>query len=1060
VIRIWATIGLLLAAQAPAFGLGTLAPALAQGPLPSATSPVLTPSFRDAVYGDFLQVGNSVLRCPVAGEETGGPAASDCAAATANQTPGGLLDNRSNNNGYFMHQAEGPLNSGMFNASSAELELPQGATVRYAQLNWGGHTGKFVGFSGVNCQRPILLQGSPPPTPAKATPDQQDVKLGIGTGKAEAVPRDPNHYALTSGLVEPSEVYTDWADVTARFANAPSGKFQVSVGDVWAPSGPGCAGGWSLIVVFGYDEPHDPFNALRVVDVYTGGLPNGGALLPGIVEPLVPGFPSIIDGLLPGLVPSLTGSSVILPGVNPRRSGAGVVIGLTAYDGDWHQGGETLKIDGTAVKDPCRNDTEEDFFRSCANGAVDPLDPAKRPQNNLSVESKTIMPQLADNDTGQIELRLDSVADFLVLQTVVLAENVDAAISITNTGPTDSVGQGDAAIFTIEVTNSGALPLFDIKLEDTSEPAPPDGVHCLPPVIQPLDPGESATVVCMQAAGDTDITNTAKVTASFLTGGDNAAPRTVNASASAIAHVTPAKDYAVQRVPDKLVTHAGEAVTFAVTLINNTDANTLTDLVYTDAEDADCDGPEADAELGPKSTIKFSCVVRSPQSTFTSHGMLTAKAGGDEVTVTSQDITVRVIDPALTITQAVDKDTIYRGDKITLTFTVSNTATDDEETLSHIAVSVPKLPDCHPQVIDELAAGQSTEVTCESKPGKTVDAVAQAEAVDQTGETITSETDSLKITVLNPLISVQQKADHPTIRVGGEVAFTFTVKNISEDDTVTGVQVKNATIPDCEPEAIPQLAPDESATRTCKAKPDRTFDSQTSATALDPQNLPMEAAADPLRITVINPVMTITTTVTPDKAKHGAPVQFQVTVRNIGDVPLNFEVNNDKADDCNFKVDSPDGLAAGAAQGRQCTTKAPTSESETEFTNTAGFTASPIEEVNDDGEPIEGDASATVELQAGQAPPEPTPSPPTGGSNTGTGSNLGGGSSSGSSGGGGGSSSSGGGQGQGLAVTGASLLVPMLLAGTLIGAGLLLTLAGRRPDEHEDSFLARWWLTN
>ena len=78
---------------------------------------------------------------------------------------------------------------------------------------------------------------------------------------------------------------------------------------------------------------------------------------------------------------------------------------------------------------------------------------------------------------------------------------------------------------------------------------------------------------------------------------------------------------------------------------------------------------------------------------------------------------------------------------------------------------------------------------------------------------------------------------------------------------------------------------------------------------------------------------------------------------------------------------------------------------------------------------------------------------------TGTGSNIGGGSSSGGSS-SGGSASGANGKGQGLAVTGASLLVPMLLASTLIGAGLLLTLAGRRPDENEDSFMARWWLTN
>lgn len=1049
-IRIWATIALLLASLAPALGLGPTEPAARaqQALLPRGPAPTLQPNFRDAVYGDFLQVGNSVLRCPVAGEETGGNPAQECAAATANQTPGGLLDNRSNNNGYFMHQAEAPVGSGMFNASSAELEIPTGATVRYAQLHWGGHTGTFVGFSGVNCQRPILLQGQPPPPPSAPGPDRQAVKLGVDGTAPAVVDRDASHYTLTSGLAEPSEIYTDWADVTERFAGVRTGlPVEVTVGDVWAPSGPGCAGGWSLVVVFGYDEPHAPdFTALRVVDLYTGNLPKGGALLPGIIEPLVPGFPSVIDGLLPGLLPSLTGSSVVLPGVNPRRSAAAVTIGVTAYDGDWHQGGETLTVDGQAVTDPCLNDGTEDFFRSCANGAIDPLDPAKRPQNNLSVESKTFMADLPDNDTGRIELGVNSVADFFVLQNVVLAETVDPGIEVINTGPAGPVRQGDLASFDIQVTNTGSLPLFDVKLEDTSDP-PSAGIRCTPATIQPLDPGQSRSVTCVQPAGATGFTNTATVSAAFVAAGDTT--RRVSDSDTAQVAVTPA-DFAIQRVPDKLVTHAGEPVTFAVMLINNTDGATLTDLVYSDAEDARCDGPDPQAELAPRSTIEFACVVASPQATFTSSGLLTAMNGTQQVTVTSMDITVVVIDAVLDVEFSVDKDTIYRGDTVTFTFTVTNTSDDPDETISDIGVSIAKLPDCEPDRIEELAPGASATVTCTSRPTRTADLVATATGTDVTDTPVTGTSGELTITVLDPVLTIEQAVDHATIRVGGEVTWTFTVENIG-DGPLSDVRIRNATIPNCEPEPIPSLAAGATATRTCSASPDRTFDSVASASAVDEAGRPMEVLSDPLRILVINPAMTITTTPDPDRARHGAAVRFDVAVRNIGDVPLTLAVTNDQAGDCDFTVTGA-GLAPGAAQGRQCTTTTPTAESETELTNVASFSAEPVEEIQDDGDPITGEASATIQLTPGQAPPEPTPGP-----GPGNGPGTGGGS---GSGGGGSGAGSGNNQGQGLAVTGASLVVPMVLAGTLIGAGLLLSVAARRPDEDDDGFLARWWPGN
>ncbi len=1060
-IRILATIGLLLAAMAPAIGLGPALPAAAQPGLLQPEPPRLTPNYRGAVYGNFLQAGNGVLRCPVDGEETGGNPAADCVAATDNNTPGGLLDNRSNNNGYFMHQADVDDSAATFNSTSAELTIPDGATVRYAQLHWGGHTGTFVGFSGVNCTRPILLQGRPPPAPAAALPAQQQVLLGVDGGAPAAVPLVAEHFRATEGLAEATQIYTNWADVTARFGDVPSGeRFEVTVGNVWAPTGPGCAGGWSLVVVFGHDEPRGEYQTLRVVDLYTDNLPKGGALTPGLLEPLVPGFPSIIDELLPGLLPGLTGTSVILPGVSARRGEAAVEIGLTAYDGDWNQGGDTLTIDGEAITDPCLNDTSEDFFRSCANHAIDPVDPDRRPKNNLSVESKTFIPELDDNDTGDIELGVNSLADFFVLQNVVLAQGIDAAVSVTNTGPSEPVLEGDLATFDIEVTNSGSVDLYDIELADTSDA--PGEIRCTPAAVPPLSPGESAMVTCVQSAGDTDFTNTATVTATFLHPTGDGDPLTVTASASADVTVE-IPPYAVRRVPSALVVRAGEPVTFAVTLINNTD-NPLVDVTYTDDEQAtDCQ-ELARPDLAAGAEDSFECEVPSPQETFPSVGTMSGTdggPGGDEITVVSQEVTVTVIEPALTVGVETDKDIIYRGDTVELTFTVANTGDADDETLRGIEVSVADLPDCEPEPLAELGFGDSATLTCTAAPQENVDVEARAVGTDVTGTEVTAVSEPVAITVLDPLLELAQEADHPTIRVGGgEVTFTFTATHIGDDEDgpLSEVRITNPTLPpDCEPAVIDQLDPGESENRTCTVEPERTFDNVALVSAVDELDRPMRAAADPLRIRVINPLLTITSKVEPEQAKHGADVDFTVTVRNIGDVPLTLDVANDNAPDCDFEV-TGSGLQPGAAQGRLCTTTTPTSESEEEFTNVAEFSAEPVEEIADEGDPIVGEADATVRLLAGQAPT--TTAPPTEPSDDGSDDGDSGSDDSDSDSGSGGS----GGQPQGsggLADTGSSIVLPVALATSLlVGGALMLTVAARRHEDDDDSFLSRWWPTN
>ncbi len=1056
---------LLLVVAIPLLAIGHDEPA---GPAPvehvsqenaASPSPAVQPSYRDSVYGDALMAGNSVLRCPVGDEVAGDNPPADCAAATRNRGAGS-----GNNNGYYLHQAKEDGRVDSFNSSSAEITIPPKAKVRHARLNWGGHTGTFLGFSGVNCTRPILLQGEAPPLPAAPEPAGQAPRIAVDGGRPRPADLTPEHFTTTDGLTEASRIYTDWADVTSAFEGVSTGgPIKLSVSNVWAPSGPGCAGGWSIVLVFDYGEPVVPYLNPRVVDIYTEDLPRGAALLPGLLEPLLPGtLPKLIEqpvnavaGLLPGLAPTLTGTSVTLPGVSPKRSTADVKIGLTGFDGDWRQGEENFVVDGVAIPEPCSGDpSAADFFRSCAIGA------AGQTTNNLSVDVKTVKPALADNEDGSIEVGVSSVGDFVVLQSLVLAETIAPAVSLTMTGPASPVAQGDMATFALRIRNEGALRLTDLDLDlvtrnDGNPDTADDGIRCAPPVLRALEPGESTDVTCLQPARVVPgFTTEASVAGTYLVG-TTGRKNTVRAGASAAVRVTPV-DYAVERVPDRLVVREGADVTFAVRLLNTT-ATDLTQVTYTDSAASGCSAPSPTLTAG--TPMEFRCVATAPAASFTSSGRLTGVAEDGGVTVSSQPIVVTVIHPAITVVTKVDKDVLYLGDTVELTFEVRNAGDEPDEALTKALASVADL--CAAPPIPALDHGESAAVACVARPSRAgkIPIGATVTAADVNGDPVTGTAVPVTITVLAPLITLSQAADPSTVRVGGRTTVTFTVRHTgtAEDGPVSNIAVASPTLPDCKPTPLPPLAPGQSATVQCSATPDRSFDNQATASAVDQANREMRVGTPPLRVTVINPAIAIATTADPPEAKRGEDVDFSVTVRNIGDVPLTVEVRNDRARDCDFTV-GDDGLRIGAAHGVRCTFTVPAEESATELTNTASFTATPLAGTADTGEPLTGMDAATVSVSPGKARPS-TPATggttaPAAGSDNGAARNAGG---SVETPGRGTKTPAGTGNRGNLPNTGASPAVAIGMGVSLLLLGTLTLAATSAKRRDENSMLHRWW---
>ena len=230
--------------------------------------------------GDIRIVGNTVQTCSTTGVNGG-----ICLAARA----GG----NNNNNDFTMIMVDVDGVGATFNSSSADLDLPAGATPLFAGLYWGADASAGVG--GVAAPNAALrnqvLFTRPDGSSSTITATQVDVS---GT------------------------TFQGFADVTALVQANGAGSYTVA--NLQAGTGTNHYAGWSLVVA--YEDPTEPIRNLTVNDgfaVVSGGNPN--------VSTTIGGF--------------------LTPATGQVRSRLGAVV----YEGDLSSTGDALRLNGTALSD-------------------------------------------------------------------------------------------------------------------------------------------------------------------------------------------------------------------------------------------------------------------------------------------------------------------------------------------------------------------------------------------------------------------------------------------------------------------------------------------------------------------------------------------------------------------------------------------------------------------------------------------------------------------------------------------------------------------------------------
>ncbi|GAA1392961.1 hypothetical protein GCM10009639_25360 [Kitasatospora putterlickiae] len=251
-----------------------------------------TTRFQSEFHGSITHIGNALMTC----DETQPPV--DPAQPPCEQARTGA-GTRPINNNYQMRYINidpgsiGPLGDAIYSASSADLALPPGATVKHARLYWGGTRGIDD----------VVL------------PESQIDEIYLkfpGDAQYRNIPNQQPSIGYITTDEESS--YQASADITDLVREHGTGTYTAANMDSVVK--PHSWGGWTIVVA--YEDPCAPLRHVHLWDGFQPELPNSPAL----------------SGTLTGIHTPATG---------PVTGHLGWVV----YDGDHKWTGDTMDIKST-----------------------------------------------------------------------------------------------------------------------------------------------------------------------------------------------------------------------------------------------------------------------------------------------------------------------------------------------------------------------------------------------------------------------------------------------------------------------------------------------------------------------------------------------------------------------------------------------------------------------------------------------------------------------------------------------------------------------------------------
>ncbi|MET8689739.1 hypothetical protein ABZV77_36610 [Streptomyces sp. NPDC004732] len=383
--------------------------------------------YDESLYGDFKTIGNTVLDCPTSPADV---------AASCKETQ--QAKGTKNNNNFIERRIDTAGLTGTFDSSTGRVTVPPGAQVDYARLFWGGNAGTHRFGRTVRDICDLNREGNEPVDPAPGDPLTTSPVIRVGGGAQSTV--NVENAVRSPNATQGPHYYTAEADVTDAFQGAPTGSpVEVAVGNVWAPSGQGCVGGWSLTVVYKYDGPNEQYAPDRR-NVYLWG---GHVIQRSTRRAAAP------DG------------STTVPVDGFYRTEGDIHASVTAYEGDWNTKGDRFLVDGKPVTEP-HSGKADNFFVSEDDGAVKP-----KYRNNLSIDAKAFEVPDGAIPVGATSAKLTftSTGDVYVPSQLALSVPVPD-LEVTKTASPAKVQPGDKLTYTVKAKNISKLPYPGAKFSD------------------------------------------------------------------------------------------------------------------------------------------------------------------------------------------------------------------------------------------------------------------------------------------------------------------------------------------------------------------------------------------------------------------------------------------------------------------------------------------------------------------------------------------------------------------------------------------------------------------
>ncbi|MER7175533.1 hypothetical protein [Streptomyces mesophilus] len=381
--------------------------------------------YDESLYGDFKTIGNTVLDCPTS------PPDVEAACRETQRAEG-----TKNNNNFVEQRINTAGLTGTFDSSTGQVTIPPGAEVDYARLFWGGNAGTHRFGRTVRNICDLNREGNLPVDYAPGDPLTTRPIIRVGGGAQSEV--NVENAVRTPNATQGPHYYTAEANVTSAFKGAATGSpVEVAVGNVWAPNGQGCVGGWSLTVVYKYDSPNDTYAPDRR-NVYIWG-----------------------GHVIQRSTRSRADASTTIPVDGFYRTDGDIHASVTAYEGDWNTRGDQFLVDGQPVTEPS-NGLTNNFFISEDDGALNP-----KYKNNLSVDAKAFeVPDGAiPEGATSADLTFTSTGDVYVPSQLALSVPVPD-LEITKTASPAKVAPGGTLTYTVKAKNISRLPYPNAKFSD------------------------------------------------------------------------------------------------------------------------------------------------------------------------------------------------------------------------------------------------------------------------------------------------------------------------------------------------------------------------------------------------------------------------------------------------------------------------------------------------------------------------------------------------------------------------------------------------------------------